>query len=263
MKPDPHALLNSQLATLQLAYLRENYDKLAAQAAAKQMSHVDYLAELVEGELHRREQRSVQRRVRAARLPVLKSLDSFDWSWPKKINRQQVQNLFRLAFVAEQRNAVFVSNVGLGKTHLMIALALAACERGHSVRFATAVEIINTITAAQRVGSFKREMGKFVRPAVLAIDELGYLPIDKAGGDALFQVIAQRYERGSTLVTTNRIFKRWAEIFNNDSTLTTALLDRLLHHCEVITIEGKSYRMKDKIEEPEGPPSAPLASPSP
>jgi DNA replication protein DnaC len=214
---------------------------------------VDYLAELVEGEVHRREQRSLQRRVRAARLPVLKSLDSFDWSWPKKINRQQVQNLFGLAFIAEHRNAVFVSNVGLGKTHLMSALALSACERGHSVRFSTAVEIINTLTAAQRVGAFKRELGKYVRPAVLAIDELGYLPIDKAGGDALFQVISQRYERGSTLVTTNRTFRRWAEIFNNDTTLTTALLDRLLHHCEVVTIEGKSYRMKDKLDEHDEP----------
>ena len=253
MKREPKALLDSQLATLQLAYLREHYQALATQAAAQQISHVDYLAELVEGEVHRREQRSLQRRVRAARVPVPKSLDGFDWSWPRKINRAQVQNLFRLAFVAEHHNAVFVSNVGLGKTHLMSALALAACERGHSVRFTTAVEIINTLGAAQRLGSFKRELGKYVRPAVLAIDELGYLPIDKAGGDALFQVVSQRYERGSTLVTTNRIFKRWAEIFNNDATLTTALLDRLLHHCEVVTIEGKSYRMKDKLEEPEEP----------
>jgi len=254
MKTEPKTLLDSHLATLQLAYLHENYQTLAAQAAAKQISHVDYLAELIEGEVHRREQRSLQRRVRAARIPVLKSLDGFDWSWPKKINRQQVQNLFRLAFIAEHRNAVFVSNVGLGKTHLMSALALAACERGYSVRFTSAVEIINTLSAAQRVGSFKRELGKYVRPSVLAIDELGYLPIDKAGGDALFQVISQRYERGSTLVTTNRVFKRWAEIFNNDSTLTTALLDRLLHYCEVVTIEGKSYRMKDRLDEPEETP---------
>jgi len=256
MKSEPKPLLDDQLATLQLAYLREHYQALAAQAAAKQMSHVDYLGELVEGEVHRREQRSLQRRVRAARVPVAKSLDCFDWSWPKKINRAQVQNLFRLAFVAEHHNVVFVSNVGLGKTHLMSALALAACERGHCVRFTTAVEIINTLGAAQRLGSFKSMLGKYVRPAVLAIDELGYLPIDKAGGDTLFQVISQRYERGSTLVTTNRIFRRWAEIFNNDSTLTTALLDRLLHHCEVVTIEGKSYRMKDKIDEPDEPPTS-------
>ena len=158
---------------------------------------------------------------------------------------------------------MLVSNVGLGKTHLMTALAHVACVRGHSVRFTTAVAVINTLTAAQRVGSCKREMAKYVRPTLLAIDELGYLPIDelgclpidelgylpidKAGGDALFQVISQRYERGSTLMTTNRVFKKWAEIFNNDSTLTTALPDRLLHHCEVVRIEGQSYRQKDQI----------------
>lgn len=250
MKPQPQSLLKDHLAALQLAYLREHYETLAAQAAARQIGHVDYLAELIEGELQRREQRALQRRLQAARLPVPKTLDEFDWNWPKKINREQVHNLFRLAFVAEHHNAVFISNVGLGKTHLMIALARAACQRGYSVRFATAVEIINTLGAAQRAGVFKRELGKYLRPALLAIDELGYLPIDKAGGDALFQVISQRYERGSTVLTTNRVFKRWAEIFNNDTTLTTALLDRLLHHCEVLTIEGRSYRMKDRIEEP-------------
>ncbi len=129
MKPQPQALLKDQLAALQPIYLRDNYEALAAQAAARQIGHVDYLAELVEGELQRREQRALQRRQHAARLPVPKTLEEFDWSWPKKINRQQVNNLFRLAFVAEHHNAVFVSNVGLGKTHLMIALARAACER--------------------------------------------------------------------------------------------------------------------------------------
>ena len=249
MKPEPQAVLRAQLTTLQLAYLREHYEPLAAEAARKRLSHVDYLAELIEGELHRREQRSLERRIRAARLPVLKSMDGFDWNWPTKINREQVQNLFRLAFLSDHTNVVLVSNVGLGKTHLMIALAHAACLRAHSVRFTTAVEIINTLTAAQRVGSFKREMAKYVKPTLLAIDELGYLPIDKAGGDALFQVISQRYEHGSTIITTNRVFKKWAEIFNNDSTLTTALLDRLLHHCEVVRIEGESYRQKDQVKE--------------
>jgi DNA replication protein DnaC len=252
-KPPPQAanaaLLSAQLTTLQLLHLRDHYEALAAEAARKQLSHVDYLGELIEGEVHRREQRSLQRRIRAARMPMLKSLDGFDWGWPTKINREQIQNLFRLAFLTDHTNVVLVSNVGLGKTHLMLALAHAACVRAHSVRFTTAVEIINTLTAAQRVGSLRREMAKYVKPALLAIDELGYLPIDKAGGDALFQVISQRYEHGSTVITTNRVFKRWAEIFNNDSTLTTALLDRLLHHCEVVLIEGESYRQKDQVQD--------------
>ena len=259
MKPDAQAAqaappaanttLRTQLTTLSLLHLREHYEPLAAEAARKKIGHVDYLAELIEGELHRREQRSLERRVRDARLPMLKGLDSFDWGWPTKINREQIQNLFRMAFLADHINVVLMSNVGLGKTHLMLALAHAACLRAHSVRFTTAVEIINTLTAAQRVGSFKREMARYVKPALLAIDELGYLPIDKAGGDALFQVISQRYEHGSTLITTNRVFKKWAEIFNNDITLTTALLDRLLHHCEVVRIEGESYRQKDQVKE--------------
>jgi DNA replication protein DnaC len=249
MKPEPQAALRAQLTTLQLLHLREHYESLATEAARKQLSHVDYLAELIEGELHRREQRSLERRIRAARLPMLKSMDTFDWGWPTKINREQIQNLLRLTFLSNHTNVVLVSNVGLGKTHLMLALAHAACLRAHSVRFTTAVEIINTLTAAQRMGSFKREMAKYVKPALLAIDELGYLPIDKAGGDALFQVISQRYEHGSTILTTNRVFKKWPEIFNNDSTLTTALLDRLLHHSEVVRIEGASYRQKDQIRE--------------
>ena len=249
MKPEPQAALRAQLTTLQLLHLREHYEALATEAARKQLSHVDYLAELIEGELHRREQRSLERRIHAAHLPMLKSLEAFDWGWPTKINREQIQNLFRLSFLTNHSNVVLVSNVGLGKTHLMIALAHAACLRAHSVRFTTAVEIINTLTAAQRMGSFKREMAKYVKPTLLAIDELGYLPIDKAGGDALFQVISQRYEHGSTIITTNRIFKKWPEIFNNDSTLTTALLDRLLHHSEVVRIEGESYRQKDQIKD--------------
>lgn len=249
MKPEPQAALRAQLTTLQLLHLREHYESLATEAARKKLSHVDYLAELIEGELHRREQRSLERRIRAARLPMLKSMDAFDWGWPTKINREQIQNLLRLTFLSNHTNVVLVSNVGLGKTHIMLALAHAACLRAHSVRFTTAVEIINTLTAAQRVGSFKREMAKYVKPALLAIDELGYLPIDKAGGDALFQVISQRYEHGSIILTTNRVFKKWPEIFNNDSTLTTALLDRLVHHSEVVRIEGESYRQKDRIKE--------------
>jgi DNA replication protein DnaC len=249
MKPDPQAALRAQLTTLQLLHLREHFESLATEAARKQLSHVDYLAELIEGELHRREQRSLERRIRAARLPMLKGMDAFDWGWPTKINREQIQNLFRLTFLSNHTNVVLVSNVGLGKTHIMLALAHAACLRAHSVRFTTAVEIINTLTAAQRVGSFKREMAKYVKPALLAVDELGYLPIDKAGGDALFQVISQRYEHGSIILTTNRVFKKWPEIFNNDSTLTTALLDRLVHHSEVVRIEGESYRQKDRIKE--------------
>lgn len=141
-----------------------------------------------------------------------------------------------------------LGSVGVGKTHLAIALAHTACLQGQTTLFASAVDIVNTLAAAQAIGGIKRELARLLKPALLVVDELGYLPIDKFGADALFQVISQRYERGSTVITTNRAFKQWPEVFNNDSTLTSALLDRLLHHAESVVIEGRSYRMRDQLE---------------
>lgn len=241
-------LLQEHLGYLRLTSIREQYKAEARLAAEKQLSHVDYLARLIEGEAALRKDRSVARRIKMARFPVIKSLDEFDWSWPKKINRMQVQNLFRLSFIEEHANVVLVGGVGLGKTHLSIALGHAACLAGHSVLFASAIDIINTLAAARKTGRLKDELKRYLRPAVLLVDELGYLPIDKAGADLLFQVISQRYEQGSIILTTNRIYKEWPEIFNNDATLTSAVLDRLLHHADTVPIEGKSYRMKDRIE---------------
>lgn len=251
MSTDPQSetdALCAYLASLKLSYLLEHFESLAQQAGAEQWSHVHYLARLIEGEAHRREDRSIQRRVGLARFPVLKSLDQFDWGWPKKINRPQIQNLFRLRFIEDNANVIFISTVGLGKSHLSIAIGHTACLRGYSVLFTTAVDIINSLSAAQAHGGLKRELRKYLQPRVLLIDELGYLPIDKHGADLLFQVISQRYERGPIVITSNRAYKHWTEIFNNDSTLTSALLDRLLHHAETVLIEGKSYRMKDRIE---------------
>ena len=240
--------LQEHLGYLKLTSIREHYEPEARMAAEKHFSHVDYLARLVEGEAALRLDRSIARRIKMARLPVIKALEEFDWSWPKKINRLQVQNLFRLSFIGENANVVMVGGVGLGKTHLSIALGHAACLAGHTVLFASAIDIVNTLAAARKTGRLKDELKRYLRPEVLLVDELGYLPIDKTGADLLFQVISQRYEHGSIILTTNRIYKEWPEIFNNDSTLTSAVLDRLLHHADTVRIEGKSYRMKDRIE---------------
>ena len=242
--------LLEQLTALKLLAVQENYASLATEAAQKQWLHVDYLAKLIDAEALRRQQLSIQRRIAAARFPSVKTLDQFDWNWPKKINRTQVQNLFRLAFLPEHGNVVFMGGVGLGKSHLSAALGYAACLAGHSVLFTTAVDIINTLTAAQAAHRLKVELKRLLSPRILCIDEVGYLPIDKVGADLLFQVISQRYERGSIVLTTNQAYKHWAKIFNNDSTLTSAVLDRLLHHADTVIIEGQSYRMKDQIEAP-------------
>ena len=240
--------LDEHLKYLKLPFIREHYQSFAARAAEKQLPHIDYLEKLADGEAAFRRDRSIQRRIQQARFPVIKTLDQFNWSWPKKINRLQIQNLFRLQFVADKANVIFLGGVGLGKTHLAAALGYQACLEGHSVLFATAIDVINTLTAAQAAGRMKAELKKYTRPAVLILDELGFLPIDKTGADLLFQVISLRYEQAALVITSNRAFKDWSEIFNNDSTLTSAILDRLLHHAETVIIDGKSFRMKDTIE---------------
>ena len=242
--------LQEQLQAMRLLHLREHYVALAAEAAQKNWTHVDYLARLIDGETQVRHQRAVQRRIDGARFPTIKLLEDFQWSWPKKINRPQVQNLFRLAFLPDKMNVIFLGGVGVGKSHLASALGYAACLAGHSVRFTTAVDIINTLTAAQINHRLKVELKKLVSPSCLVIDEVGYLPIDRTGANLLFQVISERYERGSIILTTNQPFKSWPKLFNDDATLTSAVLDRLLHHAETVVIDAKSYRMKDQIETP-------------
>ena len=242
-------VLEPSLDNLKLKWFHEHYRNEATDAAREQRSHTAFLARLVEGEDALRQERSIIRRLRLARFPVVKTLDSFQWNWPKSLNRLQVQDLFRLDFIKKHANVIFMGGVGLGKTHLSTALAHEACLKGHSVLFASAVDIINTLNAASNTGRLKNDMRKYLRPCVLVIDELGYLPIDKRGADLLFQVISHRYERGSIILSTNKPFKKWPETFNNDSTLTSAVLDRLLHHAHVITIEGTSYRMKDRVED--------------
>jgi DNA replication protein DnaC len=240
--------LESNLKYLKLPFMREHHHLLAQQALTDSWSHEDYLEKLADGEAGLRKDRSTQRRIRLACLPVVKTLDQFDWSWPKKINRLKIQQLFRMQFIKEPANVIILGAVGLGKTHLASALAYAACLKGHTALFATAIDVINTLAAAQTAGRMKQELKKYTRPALLVLDELGFLPIDKAGADLLFQVISQRYEQGAMVITSNKSFKDWPEIFNNDTTLTSAILDRLLHHAETVVIQGKSYRMKEKIE---------------
>ena len=238
------------LRYLNLGHMAEHYETMAAQAAEKSWSPLEYLQRLVEGEYHLRQQRALERRVRAARFPVVKTLDRFDWSWPTKIDELKIKSIFRLGFIAKKTNVIFCGGVGLGKSHLGVALAYEACQRGHSVLFTTAVDALNNLTAAQAAQRLKFELKKYLSPEVLLVDELGYLPLDKPGADLIFQIISQRYERGSTIITTNKAYKHWTGIFNNDAGVTSAILDRVLHGAETVVIEGKSFRMKDQIDPP-------------
>jgi len=247
-KSNPNSDLDQHLKYLKLPFMRQQHQELAKQAANKHWAHMHYLEKLADGEAALRRDRSTARKIRLARFPVVKTLDQFNWTWPKKINRLQIQNLFRLQFVQKESNVIFLGGVGLGKTHLACALGYSACLKGYPVLFTTAIDVINTLGAAKAAGRMKQELKKYSRPALLIVDELGFLPIDKAGADLLFQVFSLRYEQGAMVITSNRAFAHWPEILNNDSTLTSAILDRLLHHAETVVIEGKSYRMKGQLD---------------
>jgi len=247
-RPEGRATIDHHLVYLKLAFLAEQSAALAQQAAQQAWPHVDYLAALLEGEAAGRRERATQSRIRLARFPVLKTLEQFRWDWPTRINRLQVQNHFRLAFIQDKANGILLGGVGLGKTHLATALGYTACLHGSSVLLASAIDVINTLAAAKSAGRLKAELKKYPKPALLILDELGSLPIDKTGADLLFPVISLRYEQGALSLTSNRAFQEWPAIFNHDSTLTSAVLDRLLHHADTIIIEGKSFRMKDQLE---------------
>ena len=239
------------LQQLKLDWMLDNHEAELADAARLNSSHHDLLLRLLTGELEAGQARRVERRISRAGLPARRTLDTFDWEWPNVINRDQIRQLFTLAFMRQCQNVVFIGGVGLGKTHLALALALEACQHNHSVLFTSAVDIINALAEAQAENRLRKAMRRYVAPTVLAIDELGYLPVDRVGAELLFQVLGERYEKGSTIITTNRPYKKWARTFANDATLTSAVLDRVVHHCETVIIEGKSYRLKGRVGQDE------------
>jgi DNA replication protein DnaC len=247
MPPEPLSDVDAQLAYLKLPFIAAQHATLAKDAAHKAWSHVDYLARLLQGEADLRRDRTTKSRLRLARFPVIKTVEQFRWDWPTRINRLQVQHHFRLAFLQDKANLIFLGGVGLGKPHLATALGYAACRQGHSGLFASAIEVINTLAAAKSAGRLKPELKKYTQPVLLILDELGSLPIDKTGADLLFQVISLRYEQGALIATSNRAFNEWPPIFNNDSPLTSIILDRLLHHADTVIIEGRRVRMKDQL----------------
>jgi DNA replication protein DnaC len=246
----PEERLKRNLLSLNLTRILEIYPKVLETAAKEKVSHLEILDRLVAAEADARFERLVERRLKDARIPVRKTLDAFNFSHPKRINRAQILSLFDLEFIAKRTNVVFLGRTGVGKSHLASALALTACQKGHRVLFTTAVNIVNHLQAAQADGTFMKRLRAYTSPDLLCIDELGYLPIDRLGADLLFQVISGRYERGSVILTSNRAFKEWASVFN-DATVAAAVIDRLAHHSEVILIEGRSYRLPEG-EEPAG-----------
>lgn len=245
----PRTELQQALAELQLTWMRDNHEIELAEAARKNRTANDLLLRLTRGELDARHVRAIKRRIKEAKLKGVRTLDGFDFSWPAKINREQVRHLFTLSFMRETANVVFIGGVGLGKTHLASALAREACLRRLPVLFTSAIDIVNNLAEARAHNNLPSALRRYVRPKLMVIDELGYLPLDKVGAELLFQVFCARYEIASTIITTNRAYREWAKTFANDAAITSAVLDRITHHCETVIIEGRSYRMKDRIDD--------------
>jgi DNA replication protein DnaC len=245
-REDPHERLKRDLATLKLGRLAETYREVLDEAARQNTPFLEVLSLLIAEEVTHRSQRALQRRIQQARLPQRKTLAEYDFSWPKKISKPKILRLFDCQFVQQHQCAVLIGKTGLGKSHLLNALGYTACEKEISVRWTRIVNLINDLTTAQINGTLEKALKNYLKPSLLLLDELGYLPIDKRGADLLFQVVAARYETGSIVLTTNRPFRDWGQIFDVDNTLATAMIDRLMHHGEALVIEGESYRMKDK-----------------
>jgi DNA replication protein DnaC len=240
------ARLDRDLAELKLLEIARAYREVLDEAARKGSSMQEVLAVLIGLEAASRQQRALQRRLAQARLPKRKTLEEYDFNFPKRVPKAAIVRLFDCNFIERHGCAVLIGPTGTGKSHLLTAFGYTATERGYSVRYTRVVDMINHLTTAQMNGLLGKALKSYVRPSLLLLDELGYLPIDKRGADLLFQVVAARYETGSIVLTTNRPFREWGALFDVDNTLATALIDRLMHHGEALLIQGPSYRMRDK-----------------
>jgi DNA replication protein DnaC len=239
----PQVLLAHHLKQLKLPTVLREYDKLARECARDGVDHARYLLRLVELELIERERRTVERRIRAARFPAVKSLETFDFNAIPGLNKMLVLDLARCDYIVRRENVIALGNSGTGKTHVALALGLAACQKGFTVAFTTAAALVTQLLEARDERRLLKMQRELQAVKLLIIDELGYVPLSATGAELLFETFSQRYERGSTIVTSNLPFEDWTSVLGSER-LTGALLDRLTHHVSILAMNGDSYRLK-------------------
>ena len=239
----PQVLLAHHLKQLKLPTVLREYDKVARDCAREGVDHPRYLLRLVELELIDRERRMVERRIKAARFPAVKSLDTFDFTAIPSLNKMLVLELARCEFILRRENVIALGNSGTGKTHAALALGLAACQKGFSVAFTTAAGLVHQLMEARDERRLLKLQRDLQTVKLLIVDELGYVPLSPTGAELLFEILSQRYERNSTIFTSNLPFEDWTSVLGSER-LTGALLDRLTHHVHILTMNGDSYRLK-------------------
>ncbi len=240
----PEILLGHYLKQLKLPSMLREYGKLAEVCRDEGADYRTYLLRLLEREVLDRETRAAERRTKAARFPVVKTLDCFDFAAQPSINQVLVRELMTGEYIARRENVLLVGNSGTGKTHLLTALAFAACQQGHRVRFVTATGLATLLLERREEKQLERFLRQLERMHLLAIDELGYVPFSRAGAELLFEVVSRAYERTSLIVTSNLPFEQWTEVLGSER-LTGALLDRLTHRVHILEANGESYRLRD------------------
>ena len=242
MNDSPQILLAHHLKSLRLPTFLAQHDKMARLCATEGVDHLGYLSRLAELELIDREGRMIERRIKLAKFPAIKSLDSFNFKAIPSLNKMQVLDLARSDYIDRRENIIALGPSGTGKTHIALGLGLAACQKGLSVGFITASALVHELMEARDEKTLLRFQRKLATYKLLIIDELGFVPLSKTGAELLFEVFSQRYECGSTMVTSNLPFDEWTETFGSDR-LTGALLDRLTHHVNILEMNGESYRL--------------------
>jgi len=241
----PAADLAYLCRALKAPSLANAIERLAERARAEGWSHEEFLAACLDREVAARQSNGGELRIRAARFPARKTLEDFDYDHQRSLKREVIAHLGALDFVEGKDNVVFLGPPGTGKTHLAIGLSIRACQAGHRVVFSTAAQWVDRLALAHSAGKLHEELSRLGRYPLIVVDEVGYIPFEAEAANLFFQLVSSRYERASVIVTSNKPFGRWGEVFGDD-TVAAAMIDRLVHHAEVVSLKGDSYRLKDR-----------------